>query len=157
MLVRKVFEVNNTLMKKIRLIYWRKLFGFLGNNSRILGRIKVYYPENVFVGHDTSINEATILNARAKLTIGNYCHISPAVTINTGSLDITVDYKKRPHFAKAVTIGDGVWLCSGAIINPGVNIGEGAVVAAGAVVKDDVGPFTVVAGNPAQFIKELKY
>jgi len=40
-----------------------------------------------------------------------------------------------------------------AIVLPGVTIGEGAVVAAGAVVTKNVAPFTVVAGNPAKFIK----
>ena len=33
-------------------------------------------------------------------------------------------------------------------------IGEGAVVAAGAVVTKDVEPWSVVAGNPAKFIKK---
>jgi acetyltransferase-like isoleucine patch superfamily enzyme len=37
----------------------------------------------------------------------------------------------------------------------GVTIGEGAVVGAGSVVTQDVLPRTVVAGNPAQVVREL--
>lgn len=37
----------------------------------------------------------------------------------------------------------------------GVTIGEGAIVAAGSVVTHDVEPWTLVAGNPARFIKKL--
>ena len=37
----------------------------------------------------------------------------------------------------------------------GVTIGTGAVVAAGSMVTKHVPPYTLVAGNPAQIVKEL--
>ena len=52
-----------------------------------------------------------------------------------------------------VTIGDDVWLRSGAIILSGVTIGSGAVVAAHAVVTRDVPPYAIVGGNPAKIIR----
>lgn len=51
-------------------------------------------------------------------------------------------------------MGDYCWICSRAIVLPGVNIGEGAVVAAGAVVCKDVEPWSVVGGVPAKKIGE---
>jgi acetyltransferase-like isoleucine patch superfamily enzyme len=53
-----------------------------------------------------------------------------------------------------IVIGNKAWIGFNSIIMKGVNVGEGAVVAAGSVVVKDVAPFTVVGGNPAQFIKE---
>ena len=47
-------------------------------------------------------------------------------------------------------IGEDVWVGYGAIILSGVSVGRGAVIAAGAVVKDDVDPYAIVAGNPAR-------
>jgi acetyltransferase-like isoleucine patch superfamily enzyme len=38
-----------------------------------------------------------------------------------------------------------------------VTIGEGAIVGARSVVRNDVEPWTVVAGNPAVVIKRLKH
>lgn len=140
---------------KLRTIFWRYFFGSLKKNSQVLGRIKVYSPQNVYIGENTSINDSVILNARTRLCVGNYCHISPGVIINTGGLDISVNYKKRPHIEAEVHIKDGVWLCSGVIINPGVTIGEGAVVASGAVVNHDVEPFTLVGGVPARVIRKI--
>jgi Serine acetyltransferase len=37
-----------------------------------------------------------------------------------------------------------------------VSIGEGAIVGARSVVKDDVEPFTIVAGNPARVIRRFR-
>jgi acetyltransferase-like isoleucine patch superfamily enzyme len=53
-----------------------------------------------------------------------------------------------------VIIEDYVWICSRAIILPGVRIGKGAVVASGSVVTKDVEPWDVVGGVPAKKIAE---
>ena len=70
-------------------------------------------------------------------------------------LSATNDYHRigRSDLAATVTIGHPVWVGAGAVILPGVSIGDGAVVAAGSVVTRDVAPLTIVAGNPARFIK----
>lgn len=49
-----------------------------------------------------------------------------------------------------VAVGHDVWIGHGATVLPDVSVGNGAVVAAGAVVADDVAPYTVVAGVPAE-------
>jgi putative colanic acid biosynthesis acetyltransferase WcaF len=55
---------------------------------------------------------------------------------------------------KPIVIGPQAWVAARAFISPGVTVGEGAVVGACAVVTKDVEPWTVVAGNPAKFIKK---
>ena len=52
-----------------------------------------------------------------------------------------------------MTIGNDVWLGSGAMILSGVTVGDGAVVAAHAVVTKDVPPYAIVGGNPAGVIR----
>jgi acetyltransferase-like isoleucine patch superfamily enzyme len=54
---------------------------------------------------------------------------------------------------KEIKICAGAWIGAKAIILKGVTIGEGAIVGAGSVVTKDVAPYTIVGGNPAQFIK----
>lgn len=51
-------------------------------------------------------------------------------------------------------VGNDVWIGHGAIIMGGVRIGDGAIVAAGSVVTKDVEPCTIVAGTPAQKVKD---
>jgi putative colanic acid biosynthesis acetyltransferase WcaF len=61
-----------------------------------------------------------------------------------------------PLIKSSVTIGDSVWVCADAFIGPSVTIHEGAVVGACSVVVKDVPAWSVVAGNPARFIKERR-
>ena len=51
-------------------------------------------------------------------------------------------------------IGNDVWIGQNATILPGVHIGDGAIIGASSVVGSDVEPYTIVAGNPAQFIRK---
>ena len=49
----------------------------------------------------------------------------------------------------------GASIGSNATILCGVTIGEGAIVGAGSVVTHDVLPWTIVAGNPARYRREV--
>jgi virginiamycin A acetyltransferase len=51
-------------------------------------------------------------------------------------------------------IGNDVWIGQNATILPGVHIGDGAIIGASSVVGSNVEPYTIVAGNPAQFIRK---
>lgn len=64
--------------------------------------------------------------------------------------------KDWTHVARgAIHIENKVWVGARAMVLKGVRLGEGCVVAAGAVVTQDVAPWTLVAGVPARFIRDL--
>ncbi|WP_082741866.1 MULTISPECIES: DapH/DapD/GlmU-related protein [Burkholderia] len=107
---------------------------------------------HISIGDNTVVNRYTYLDGRVPLTIGNNVNISHYTLIQT----LTHDPQNRDFvcLCKPVVIEDHVWIGARAIISPGVRIGEGAVVGAGSVVTRDVEPYTIVAGNPARFIKE---
>lgn len=114
---------------------------------------------HIEIGSNTIINRYTYLDGRVPLKIGNNVNVSHYTLIQTLTHD-----PQSPDFAglaKPVTIGDHVWIGARALICPGVTIGEGAVIGAGSVVTKDVEPYTIVAGNPARFIRnrnrDLRY
>ena len=51
-------------------------------------------------------------------------------------------------------IGNDVWIGQNVTILPGVHIGDGAIIGASSIVGSNVEPYTIVAGNPAQFIRK---
>lgn len=91
------------------------------------------------------------------ITIGDYVMMGRDVKIitrNHGSRDTETPMKLQgftPY--RPVVIEDDVWIGSNVIILPGVHVGKGAILGAGAVIREDVPPFAVMAGNPASILK----
>lgn len=133
---------------------------------------------NVRIGERTFINGGTRLISRESIEIGSDVTIAWDCTIydhNSHSLDWrdraddirqqNSDYRSGGNMirnknwatvkSRPIVIGDKSWIGFGCVILGGVTIGEGAVVGAGSVVREDVPPWTVVAGNPAVIIKKL--
>lgn len=60
----------------------------------------------------------------------------------------------QPRTSEGITLGENVWLGTGAKVMDGVRIGRDAIVGAGAVVTDDVPERTIVVGIPARVVKQ---
>lgn len=137
----------------LRLICWRRLCGVqIGRDAAIHRHCRVYAPHQVTIGANTIVNYGVLLDGRSGLQIGNN------VSISEGTVILTLGHDPdSPHFALAggpVLVDDYAFIGAYARILPGVRIGEGAVVGVGAVVTQDVAPYTVVGGVPAQFIRQ---
>jgi phosphonate metabolism protein (transferase hexapeptide repeat family) len=107
-------------------------------------------------------------------SIGKFCSIAAHVRINPG--DHPMHRISQHHFtyraslyfdgvadeaeffdwrrSQPVSIGHDVWIGHGAIILAGRSIGNGAVIGAGSVVARNVAPYTIVAGVPANTIRQ---
>lgn len=140
---------------KLRIFYWKRLFGSFGLGSKVFGKIIVYNPENVNIGSCSTLNYGVFLNARDKIVIGDNVHISPYVIINTGYLNYKMIGSSRTHLKGSVVIKNGAWIGSNVIINPGVVIGENSVIGAGAVVTKDIPNDSVAVGVPAEVKKKI--
>ncbi len=109
--------------------------------------------DHVFLGHQLTVSVAK------RVTIGSHVLVSDRVLIadNDGHpLDPDRRRGGEPialEDARPVTIEDGAWIGSRAVILKGVTVGRGAIVAAGAVVTRDVPPYALVAGNPARVVR----
>ncbi|WP_430639527.1 DapH/DapD/GlmU-related protein [Haloferax volcanii] len=76
------------------------------------------------------------------------------VTITSEGHPVDVD-RRKTLVPGEVVVERNAWIGAGATILPDVTIGENSVVAAGAVVTKDVPANTVVAGVPAEVVREL--
>jgi carbonic anhydrase/acetyltransferase-like protein (isoleucine patch superfamily) len=124
----------------------------------------------VVVGEYTLVHGARII-CDAEINIGDYCLISwNVVLMDTYRLPFDISERRCqldrvssrvPRRvegdvpARSIRIGDNVWIGFDTCILPGVTIGEGSIVGARSVVTEDVAPYSIVAGNPARFIRKL--
>ncbi len=114
------------------------------------------YGYNITTGKNFYANHGLVILDAAPVTFGDDVMLAPGVLISTATHPLdAVKRNKGIETAKAINIGNSVWIGMGAKILEGVNIGDNAVIAAGAVVNKDVPANTLVAGVPAKVIKHL--
>jgi len=112
---------------------------------------KIYFPWNLIVGDWSAIGEGVLVYNLGMVRIGLRTTISHGAHLCAGTHDYT--RPELPLLKPPLTIHDDAWICADAFVGPGVTVGEGAVIGARAVVVKNVEAWTVVAGNPARFIK----
>jgi maltose O-acetyltransferase len=134
--------------------------GFLnqfGSNITLEGNIFFGDGRDIEIGNNSQINEECwIRNSK----IGKDVMIGPySMILNYGHNidDVNIPMiDQGVKFYQQTIIEDNVWIGARAVILPGVKICSGAVVGAGSVVTKDVDAYTIVAGNPAKFIRSRK-
>ena len=133
-----------------------QLFGRIGENFWLEPPVFVAYGSNVEIGNNVYVNFGLTLVDDYRITIGNDVLIAPNVTIAVTNHPLHPELRKRGEmYALPVTIGDNVWIGSGAVICPGVTVGECSTIGAGSVVTRDVPPFVFAAGNPCRVLRQI--
>lgn len=113
------------------------------------------------IGDYTRIHHGCSFTVGKRITIGDHCLLAGGVRVIDSNGHPTDPEARRagepprPEDVRPVTIGSNVWIGTDAVILPGVSIGEGSIVAIRAVVRSDVAPYTIVAGNPARQVASL--
>lgn len=130
---------------------WLKLMGMNINGKAIFFEgYHIRNPKGITIEDGVSIGPKVLLDGRKGLHIGKSAVIAYEAiiwTLNHDYNDIHFCGKGAP-----VVIGEYAWICSRAIVLPGIKIGKGAVVASGAIVTKDVPDYAIVAGIPAKVI-----
>ena len=139
----------------------------LKNPNIIVGDF-TYIADSEFESHVTHLYPWN----NDKLVIGKFCQIAAGVEfVMNGANHQMNAVSTFPFYTLAgwdmkapvpadmplkgdTIIGNDVWIGQNATILPGVHIGDGAIIGASSVVGSDVEPYTIVAGNPAQFIRK---
>ena len=135
---------------------WRRfllsLFGArIGRKVNIYNSAVIYMPWNLDIGDWSSIGEHAFIYNLGRITIGKNVTISQRTHLCAGSHDYTKS--DLPLLMPSIRIADQAWICADAFVGPGISVGVGAIVGACGVAVKDVGPWDIVAGNPARFIK----
>lgn len=136
--------------KRFRNFMLKKMGITFEGDARIYAGFHIRNPRGIIISKGVSIGPKVLLDGRMGL------QIQEGAVIGYGAIIWTLNHDYNDiHFCgkgAKVTIGRHAWVCSNAIILPGITVGEGAIVASGAVVTHDVEPFSIVGGIPAKVI-----
>jgi len=148
-------------LSQIRVPFLRFLGAKIGVDTLIDKNVSFYHChvnglQNLYVGDNVRIYRGALIDVIQPVHIASNVTFSPNVKIFTHSDPCQSPLKKYYKRLEAeVRLEDGCWICTGTIILPGVTIGKNSIVAAGSVVNNDVSPYTLVAGVPAETKKRL--
>ena len=149
---------NDTLPAEIekRIDILTELLGTLGKNAEIEPPFYCDYGYNIHVGNSFYANFNCIFLDCAPIIIGDNVFLGPGVQIYTATHPLAVEERNTGlESAMPIIIEDDVWICGGAIINPGVTIGKRTTIGAGSVVTRNIPPDVFAAGNPCKVIRSL--
>ena len=176
--MRRVYGHGNVDIAPTAKVRFRGMSGPLparlsiGEGSIFQGTIAADRPEAVIhIGANTFIGGSMLVSA-CRIEVGNDVlmswgctvvdHDSHALHWDERKFDVSDTLLGKPKdwsnvTMKPVFIGDKAWIGFNVIILKGITIGEGAIVAAGSVVTKNVEPYSIVAGNPARFIRSVAH
>jgi len=151
---------TNSLIRSHAIIYAGNK---LGDNVSTGHRITL--REYNFIGHHTVIGSSADIDGN--VSIGNYCRIYSNVAIAPFSkigdyvfifafAVLTNDPYPPSNDLKGCTISDYTQIASHSTILPGIKIGSNCLVGANSVVNHNVADYSLVLGNPAKIIMDIR-
>jgi maltose O-acetyltransferase len=112
------------------------------------------FPENLNLGENVSIAPHCCIGAMNQIVIKDDVTVSYGAIIETSSYNVRKQIENpsqvanwHEYVSKPITIEEGVWIATGAIVLGGVTVGEHSIVGAGAIVTKDVPPNSIVSGK----------
>ena len=146
----------------------------IGKSSVVAGELLVFaHSGKIEIGECSYIGDGSKIWSAENIKIGDRVLISYNVNIHDSDSHPIDSQERHIHFlqitgsghpkqdinikASSIIIEDDVWIGFNATILKGVTIGKGAIIGACSVVTKDVPSATIVAGNPANFIRKIDY
>lgn len=146
------------LFKKIKSWY-----RYYSANRNYENKIKYLISKGAKIGENTRLN--CLINAFGSepylVTLGKNCLISEGVHFIThdGGVKVLSDLNyfdgERMDIIAPVTVGNNVYIGTGAFIMPGVTIGDNVIIGAASVVTRDIPDNSVAVGIPCRVIKTV--
>ena len=130
----------------------------VGPKGRVsLGKFALVHGARIICDSRIDIGDHALISWNVVL-MDSY-RINPDATLRRSQLERVARRSDRridsESVARPIRIGANVWIGFSACVLPGVGIGEGAIVGACSVVTRHVAPYTIVAGNPACFVRRI--
>lgn len=132
----------------------------IGKNARICSSVRIIGDGKLSIGDNCWVGPQTLISCSfpAEVKIGSNVDIAPKVYIGTGTHDVDMIglHSAGKGVNSSIVIEDGVWICAGVMLLPGVIIGHKSIIAAGSVVTKNIPKFSLGVGNPCRIARDYK-
>ena len=124
-------------------------------------RMRWLRASGIEIGEKSFVNMGVVFidnYAKGKIVIGKRVAVAPGAMFISDSDPNNSRLREIPSFnlRGTIRIGDDSWIGAGAIILPNVVIGNNVVVGSGAIVTKSIEDYSIVVGNPARKIGDVK-
>lgn len=135
--------------------FWRRwllrLFGAkIASGARVYSSCRIWAPWHLEMAADSCLGDHVDCYDIDRIYIGKSAVVSQYSYLCTAGHPLE---DMSVNILKPIRIEADAWVAADCFVGMGVTVGEGAVVGARASVFKNVQPWTVVAGNPARFMR----
>lgn len=141
---------------------WRiallRLFGAqIDSTAEVYASARIWAPWNLRMEAGSCLGPEVICYNQAPVTLGRDACVSQYAYLCTAGHDTSeLNNAETSLLVAPIVLHRGAWIGTRAFIGMGVEVGERAVVGACACVFRDVEAYTIVGGNPASVIRQMK-
>lgn len=110
----------------------------------VLGdEVNIGFHSEIFSGSRVEVGRYGLFAAYTYLVGGGHEFSQPGVPV-----------LRQPRTSRGITLGENVWLGTGAKVMDGVRLGRDVVIGAGAVVTEDIPDGSIAVGVPARVVRK---
>ena len=120
-------------------------------HGTLLSQVGARIGENAYVGPNCHLGLARI---ERDVLIAAGVHV-PSGARRHGIADVSVAIKWQHETVECVTVGEGSWVGSGAVLL--ADVGRHCVIGAGSVVTRPIPDYAIAAGVPAKVIRDRRH
>ncbi len=113
------------------------------------------YEGSIEIGNDVLIMNGVRVSSASRIVIGDETMLANFCYLMDADWHDIYDRSSVPGKTRPIILGKNVWVGDNAIICKGVTVGNNSIIGAGSVVRENVPPNVIVAGNPARVVREL--
>ena len=131
--------------------------------ASILGHVHMIGPKHAArhlrIAAGCIIGPDVVFGLDGEITLEKNVAVGPRSTLYTGTHGLGFGSRRMSmrQSAKPIVVEEGAWIGMMSVVLPGVRLGRGCVVSAASVVTKNVPPNTLVAGNPATVVEQLRF
>lgn len=140
--VTNPLQISSNLRVRILRLFGAKI----GENVVFRPRTRVKFPWNLEIGDRSWVGEGVWIHNQDRVVIGSDAVVSQDAFLTTGSHRVRTD---MGLITSPVSIEDGAWICTRAVVLGGCTIGRSAVLTPNSVLSANrVVPDGEIWGNP---------